>query len=250
VVVLGQIGGGQARGGVVGHEGAQVRGDADGWGGLAVGGGGRDDPPDALGVAGFVEGPQRGQVLAGARVDHVDAGEIPARDAQSQLEQRAVRGRDLEAHALDGDGAVAAALFARDLGAEGAPQGIGAGALAGHGGASQVSRERTLVDLRVLLALVLLFGPGLGGGVEEIEREVGLALEHGQEAPFDLSPERFLFSVLLGRIRQRGVVDDAESLEALDGLGGEHGGAVVGQKRARQSALVKGLREGVDEGLS
>jgi hypothetical protein len=29
------------------------------------------------------------------------------------------------------------------------------------------------------------------------------------------------------------VVDDAESLEAFDGLGGEHGGAVVGQKGAR-----------------
>ena len=44
-------------------------------------------------------------------------------------------------------------------------------------------------------------------------------------------------------------MDDAESLESFDGLGGEHGGAVVGQECARQSALVKGLREGVDEGL-
>jgi hypothetical protein len=45
------------------------------------------------------------------------------------------------------------------------------------------------------------------------------------------------------------VVDDAEALEALDGLGGDHRGAVVREQRARQAALVKGLREAVDEGL-
>ncbi len=48
------------------------------------------------------------------------------------------------------------------------------------------------------LALVFLLDPGLGGGIEQIERERGLALEHGQKPAFDLSPERFLFSVLLG----------------------------------------------------
>src|ERR1019366_10626068 len=87
------------------------------------------------------------------------------------------------------------------------------------------------------------------GGVEQAEGQFGLALEHGQETAFDLPPERFLFSVLLGGIRKRRVVDDAESLEALHGLGGDHGGAVVGQDRARQSALVEGLRERVDERL-
>ena len=123
------------------------------------------------------------------------------------------------------------------------------GALAADGGAAQVAGERGLLDLGVLLALVLLLDPGLGGDVEQIERELGLALEHGQEAPFDLSPERLLLSVLLGRIGQRRVVDDAEALEALGGLGGEHGGAVVGEKRAGQAALVEGLREAVDERL-
>jgi hypothetical protein len=44
-------------------------------------------------------------------------------------------------------------------------------------------------------------------------------------------------------------MDDAQALEAFDGLGGDHRGAVVGEKGARQSALVKGLRQAVDEGL-
>ena len=105
------------------------------------------------------------------------------------------------------------------------------------------------MDLRVLLALVFLLDPGLGGGVEEVERQLGLAFQHGQEAAFNLSPEGFLFAVLLGRIGQRRVVNDAESLEAFDGFGGEHGGAVVGQKGARQATLLKGLRQAVDEGL-
>ena len=67
-------------------------------------------------------------MVARARVDELDAGEIPARDAQPELEQGAVRGGDFEADPLDGDGAVAAALFARDLGPERAAQRIGAGA--------------------------------------------------------------------------------------------------------------------------
>ena len=56
--------------------------------------------------------------------------------------ERAVGGGDFEADALDGDGAVAASLFARDLRAERAPKGIGAGALAADAGAAQVARER------------------------------------------------------------------------------------------------------------
>ena len=114
--------------------------------------------------------------VAGARVDQVDAGEVPACDAQTQQQEGAVRGGDLEADSFDGDGAVAASLFARDLGPERATQGIGAGALASDGGPAQVPGERALADLRVLLALVLLLDPGLRGGVEQIEREVGLDL--------------------------------------------------------------------------
>jgi hypothetical protein len=96
-----------------------VRGDADGSRRLVVvGRGGGDDAPNALGVAGLVERQQGGEVVAGAWVDQIDRGQVPASDTQPELQERAVRGGDLEANALDGDGAVAAALFARDLGAE------------------------------------------------------------------------------------------------------------------------------------
>src|ERR1700722_18206186 len=70
-----------------------------------------------------------------------------------------------------------------------------------------------------------------------------------QQAALDLSPERLLLSVLLGRVRKGRVMHDAESLESFGGLGGEHGRAVVGEQRAWQSALVERLREAVNEGV-
>jgi hypothetical protein len=75
------------------HEGAQVRGDADGPLWLVAGGGSDDnDTLHALGVSGLVERQQRGQgVFSRARVDQVDAGEVPARGAQTELEQGAIR---------------------------------------------------------------------------------------------------------------------------------------------------------------
>ena len=131
----------------------------------------------------------------------------------------------------------------------GAAQGIGTGRFAADAGAAQIAVEGRLANLGVDLALVFLLDPRLGRGVEQVERELGLPLEHGQEAALDLSPERFLLSVLLRGVRQRRVVDDAEPLEPLDGLGGEHGRTVVRQERAWQSTFLERLREAVHEGL-
>ena len=97
--------------------------------------------------------------------------------------------------------------------------------------------------------MVLLLDPRLRRAVEQLEGELGLALEHGHEAPLDLGPEVLLLAVLLGGVRQRQVLDDAEALEALDGLGGDHRRAVVAEQRARQAALLERLREAVDERL-
>lgn len=140
-VVLGHEGGGQAGGGVLGHEGAQVRGDA------GRGPGGRvvlewlDDAAHALGVARLVDGQQCGEVAAGARVDEVDAAQVPTSDADAELDEGAVGGGELEADAFDGGGAVAAALEAGDLGAEPAAELVGAGALATDGWATDEARE-------------------------------------------------------------------------------------------------------------
>ncbi len=51
-------------------------------------------------------------------------------------------------------------------------------------------------------AVVFLLDPSLSGAVEQLERELGLALEHGHEPAFDDGPEGFLFAVLLGALRQ------------------------------------------------
>ena len=72
--------------------------------------------------------------------------------------------------------------------------------------------------LAVEAAVVLLLDPGLRGAVEQLEGELGLALEHGHEAPLDLGPEDLLFPVLLWGCRQGDVLDDGEALEAFAGF--------------------------------
>ena len=128
-------------------------------------------------------------MVARARVDEVDARQVPARHAQSELDESAVRRGQLEAHAFDRGGAVAAALHAGDLGAEAAAELVGARALAADGGAAEVALERRLLDLAVLLAVVLVLDPGLRGGVEQLEGERLLALEHGHEPALDSAPQ-------------------------------------------------------------
>src|SRR5258708_4619505 len=105
------------------------------------------------------------------------------------MDERAIRGGDLEAHAAGGDSAVAAPLGAGDLHPERTAKRVGARAFASYARPAQVALERRLLDLAVELAVVLLLDPGLRGGVEEIEREGLLALEHGQESSLDLGPE-------------------------------------------------------------
>src|SRR6202035_2432561 len=98
-----------------------------------------------------------------------------------------------ESDALHSGGAVTAPLDACNLHAEGATQGIGAGAVAPDAWTSQIASERRLVDLAVLLLVILVLGPGLRRRIQKIERELWLALEHGQHAALDLRPEVFLF---------------------------------------------------------
>jgi hypothetical protein len=99
-------------------------------------------------------------------------------------------------------------------------------------------------------AVVLLLDPGLGGAVEQLESEHRLAFEHGHEAALDLSPEDFLFAVLLGRLGEGREVLDGEALEPFLRLGSEHGRAVVAEEPARQASLLEALAQAVDEALS
>jgi hypothetical protein len=99
------------------------------------------------------------------------------------------------------------------------------------------------------MALILEFAPGLRGLVEAFEGELPLALQHGEQAAFDLAPEDFELRVLIGAVGQSRFVHDAQPFQALPDLGGEHRRAVIGEERARQAALLNGLAEPVHEGL-
>ena len=191
-----------------------------------------------VGVGLLVEGRKDGQERPGPGVDEVDRRQIPAGDADRDAGEGAVSGGDLEADAVDGDGAVRAPLLARDLEAKGMAQGLGRRALSADVGTGEVAVERGLPEFVVDAAVVLLLDPRLGREVEELERELGLALEHRHQSPLDLTPEALLFAVLLGGLGERRVVHDREPLEALGGLGRQHGGAVVGEQRPREPRLA------------
>src|SRR5687768_11205128 len=108
---------------------------------------------------------------ARSRVDDVDAREVPSRDTERQSDEGAIGARDLEAHALDADGAIAAALVPAHEHPESAPQRDRVGTRASDVGRKEESVERSRSDLGVLGAVVLLLDPGDRRLVEEIEHE-------------------------------------------------------------------------------
>src|SRR5580658_6728200 len=79
-----------------------------------------------------------------------------------------------------------------------------------HGGTGEEAGKRRVVDLAVPLAVIVLLHPGLRRLVEPSHGEIVDALEHGHQPALDRSPEDLLLAVLIGRIRQRGLMNDAE----------------------------------------
>jgi hypothetical protein len=75
-------------------------------------------PTQRVGVGGLIEGTDRAQDLPGARIDQIDAAEVPAGIAQMDLLETAIPGGDLEALAVQTHRAVGTALLALDLDAE------------------------------------------------------------------------------------------------------------------------------------
>jgi hypothetical protein len=183
------------------------------------------------------------------RIDEIDPGQVPARVAQVHHGQRVVARRDLEALPVQGHGAVGAPLAPWHLDAERVGERRGCGTVAAHVGAGQIARERRGADLAVQRAVILLLDPGLGRLVEQFQRERRLALEHGHQPPLDAAPEGLLLGVLVGRVRQRRLVQHPQAVQARHRLVGEHGRAVVGHQRARQPALHEGLGEAMDQAL-
>jgi len=138
------------------------------------------------------------QHCTGARIDQVDQAQVPAGITQLNVGQLAVLGRYLKALPGQAERSVGAALAARHLDAKRLCQGRRARALARNVGAAEVALERRGADLRMVGAVVFLLHPGLGGLVEQFQRQGLVAFEHGHQAPFDTAPEGFLLGVLVG----------------------------------------------------
>ena len=179
----------------------------------------------------------------------MDETEIPAGVAHFEPRQMAVPVGDLEAAALDHDGAVTLPLHAVVSAGEGEAQRIAVGARPRHVGSGEEARDRGFADLGVDLAVVVELGPGLCRLVEHGQGEICYTLEHGHQPAFDRSPECLLLGVLIRAVRQRGLMKDAETGQSLGDLGGCHGGAVVAQRRARQPTLLEGLAQAVGDDL-
>ena len=163
--------------------------------------------------------------------------------------EMAVAVRDLEAAAVDDDGAVALPLRAVVSAREGEPQRVAVGARPRDGGPGEKARERGLADLGVDLAVVLVLDPGLRRLVQERPGQVGHMLQHGDQPALDRPPERLLLGILVRAIRERRLVQDAEPGQPSRDLGGGHGGAVVAQRRTRQAALLERLAQAMGDDL-
>ena len=182
-------------------------------------------------------------------VDQVDPPQVPAGIAHRGPLQGPVAGGDFKAGPVQAQGTVAAALDARHLNAEGLPQGLAAGALAPGLGAVDEAVERCAAGLRVLGAVVFPLDPGLGGGIEQVQRQFRLAVEHRHQAALDARPEHLLLGVLVGAVGQGGLVQDAQAGQPAGELAGQHGGAVVRHQCARQAPLLQCLAEAVRQGF-
>lgn len=111
-----------------------------------------------------------------ARVDQIDAGEIPARDAHVDPEQGAISGGQLVTNAFDGDGTVAEALLSFDLHAERASERVARWAGTHDGQARKTTIERRLLGFAMDAAVIFLLDPRLSSAIEQLERELWLAL--------------------------------------------------------------------------
>jgi len=200
-------------------------------------------PAQAAGVLGLVLRIEPAKHLAAALVDQMDCAQVPAGETDLDLEEMTITVGQLEAAALDHQGPVALALGPPLGPREGQPQRRAVRARPRHLGASEEAGDRRLADLGMKLAIVLVLRPGLGRLVEHGEREVRHVLQHGDQPAFDRAPERLLLGVLIGAVRQRGLVQDAEPSQTFGDLRRRHRSAVVAQRGARQAALLERLRQ-------
>ena len=179
----------------------------------------------------------------------MDITEIPARITEMNAGEMTEASGDFEADTRQRDGSITAALSARAFLAKRQTQGLDGRALAADIRRFEEAFQRSLAGLGMDPALVFHFDPGLGRLVQKIQRQVSVIFQHRQQASLDLPPEGFLLAVLVGRVRQRCLVNNAQTLESLFGFGGDHGRTVVGENRTGQAAFQECLAKAVNQVL-
>ncbi|TFH49896.1 MAG: hypothetical protein E4H01_03355 [Lysobacterales bacterium] len=238
--LFGQIRRGQSESGVLGNEFTKERGHFA-RGGVSARGHGRIDelfsPSASVGVLVFVLWIQPREDLTAAGIGKVNIREIPGRVAHTHLLDMPVSGRKLEAHAFDADRPVAPALRARTLHRESLTKDLEGRAGASHILGGHETPQGRIPGLGMHLAVVFHFDPGLRGLVKPRQRQLRAAVQHREQAAFNLAPEGFLLAVLIRAVGQGRLMHQAQPLKTLHGLAGLHGAAVVGHQRPRQSAL-------------
>ena len=109
--------------------------------------------------------------------------------------------------------------------------------------------DRRAAGLAVHGAVVLDLRPRLGRFVQEVERQLGHAVEHPQEPPLKCAPERLLLAILIRAVGKRAFLDHAQAQQTLGDFLGHHRGAVIGQQRTGQAPFLDRLGEPVHEVL-
>ena len=177
------------------------------------------------------------------RVDQIHSAEVPAGVPHGHVAEVPIAGRNLEPHALQRDRAVALPLTTTGLQAERIAE-----CLTGRTGTQHVARLRETFDRRTAqLAVhgpvVLHLDPGLGGFVEELQRQFLHARQHLHQAAFQSRPETFLLPVLVRRIGQGHLVDDPQVQQPCAELLRDHRRAAVGHRGPGQTPLLDRLAE-------
>ena len=148
-------------------------------------------------MGGFIQRVDRAEDRTRARFHQIDLGQIPAGIAQGDLREGAVAGRNLEALALQTHRAVRAPLPPPDFDAEGTGQ-LGDGrAFPGDTVTLQIAGQRGSADLAMAGTMILPLYPGLRRPVQGTQGQPLFALQHGQQATFDLAPEALLLPILV-----------------------------------------------------
>src|ERR1700682_2803839 len=158
-----------------------------------------------------------------------------------------ISGRDLEALAIETYRTVGTALLALDLDAEGGAQRIAPRTFASDVRAGQIPLHRRRTELTMHGAVIFLGHPRLGRDVQLLERESGLPFEHGQKASLHATPDIFLLTVHMRRVRQGGQMQNPQVMKTGGELTRDHRRAPIGHERARQAHLLQRLAQAVDQ---